>query len=121
MKKKIITLLLFILAMIMCFPIVFLLSGSIMGAAEIKEYLGPVLNDGNGYVTWSVLPKYATLRSYVELLLDTPKFFVMFWNSVGMTVSILIGQLLVSVAAAWGFARYKFPYKKLLFTLYNLL
>ena len=45
MKKKIITLLLFILAMIMCFPIVFLLSGSIMGAAEIKEYLGPVLND----------------------------------------------------------------------------
>ena len=75
MKKKIITLLLFILAMIMCFPIVFLLSGSIMGAAEIKEYLGPVLNDGSGYVTWSVLPKYATLRSYVELLLDTPKFF----------------------------------------------
>lgn len=121
MKKKIITLLLFILAMIMCFPIVFLLSGSIMGAAEIKEYLGPVLNDGSGYVTWSVLPKYATLRSYVELLLDTPKFFVMFWNSVGMTVSILIGQLLVSVAAAWGFARYEFPYKKLLFTLYIVL
>ena len=121
MKKKIITLLLFILAMIMCFPIVFLLSGSIMGAAEIKEYLGPVLNDGNGYVTWSVLPKYATLRSYVELLLDTPKFFVMFWNSVGMTVSILIGQLVVSVTAAWGFARYEFPHKKLLFTLYIVL
>ena len=121
MKKKIITLLLFILAMIMCFPIVFLLSGSIMGAAEIKEYLGPVLNDGSGYVTWSVLPKYATLRSYVELLLDTPKFFVMFWNSVGMTVSILIGQLVVSVTAAWGFARYEFPYKKLLFTLYIVL
>ena len=121
MKKKIITLLLFILAMIMCFPIVFLLSGSIMGAAEIKEYLGPVLNDGSGYVTWSVLPKYATLRSYVELLLDTPKFFVMFWNSVGITVSILIGQLVVSVTAAWGFARYEFPYKKLLFTLYIVL
>lgn len=121
MKKKIITLLLFILAMIMCFPIVFLLSGSIMGAEEIKEYLGPVLNDGSGYVTWSVLPKYATLRSYVELLLDTPKFFVMFWNSVGMTVSILIGQLVVSVTAAWGFARYEFPYKKLLFTLYIVL
>ena len=92
-----------------------------MGAAEIKEYLGPVLNDGSGYVTWSVLPKYATLRSYVELLLDTPKFFVMFWNSVGMTVSILIGQLVVSVTAAWGFARYEFPYKKLLFTLYIVL
>lgn len=45
----------------------------------------------------------------------------MFWNSVGMTVSILIGQLLVSVAAAWGFARYEFPHKKLLFTLYIVL
>ena len=74
MKKKIITLLLFILAMIMCFPIVFLLSGSIMGAAEIKEYLGPVLNDGNGYVTWSVLPKYATLRSYTEIFCNVLEF-----------------------------------------------
>ena len=118
MKKKIITLLLFILAMIMCFPIIFLLAGSIMGEGEINEYLGPVLNTRKGYVTWSILPKYATLRSYVELLLDTPKFFVMFWNSVGITVSILIGQLLVSIAAAWGFARYEFPYKKALFTLY---
>lgn len=49
------------------------------------------------------------------------KVFVMFWNSVGMTVSILIGQLVVSVTAAWGFARYEFPYKKLLFTLYIVL
>ena len=38
-----------------------------------------------------------------------------------MTVSILIGQLVVSVTAAWGFARYEFPYKKLLFTLYIVL
>jgi len=121
MKKKIITLFLFILAMAMCFPIIFLISGSLMGASEIKEYLGPVLNDSSGYVTWSMLPRYATLRSYVELLLDTPKFFVMFWNSVGMTACILAGQLIVSVAAAWGFARYEFPYKKILFTLYIVL
>ena len=31
---------------------------------------------------------------------------------------LIIGQLIVGVAAAWGFARYKFPFKKTLFTIY---
>ena len=43
----------------------------------------------------------------------------MFWNSVGMTVSILIGQLLVSVAAAWGFARYEFPHRATIYFIYS--
>lgn len=118
MKKKVITVFLFILGAIMCFPIVFLLCGSLMGSGEIKSNLGPVLENSNGYVTWTFLPQYPTLRSYVQLLLDTPKFFVMFWNSVGMVVAILLGQLLVSVAAAWGFAQYEFKYKKIIFTIY---
>ena len=42
----------------------------------------------------------------------------MFWNSVKLTAAILAGQLLVGTPAAWGFARYHFPGKKLLFTIY---
>lgn len=67
---------------------------------------------------WSLLPRYPTLRSYVEVLLDSPAFFVMFWNSIKIAVGVLAGQLLVAVPAAWGFARYEFAGKKLLFSLY---
>lgn len=41
------------------------------------------------YVFWRVLPLYPTLRSYVKVLLDSPEFFVMFWNSVKITVGVL--------------------------------
>lgn len=118
MKNKIIFLILLIISLFMCFPVVFLMTGSFMGSAEISGHLSPVLTKSNEFVTWSLLPKYPTLRSYIELLFDTPEFFIMFWNSVKIVLFTILGQLVVGVAAAWGFARYKFPCKKILFTIY---
>lgn len=121
MKRRIILSLLMILAAAVCYPIFFLLAGSLMGDGELSEHLGAVLAGGEGLMTWSVLPLAPTLRHYVELLLDSPEFFQMFWNSIQMTVGILAGQLIFGVPAAWGFARYRFPFKKILFTLYIVL
>lgn len=112
---------LLLLAFAACYPILFLLTGSLMGSDELKENLAPVLSGGTGYIKWTLLPLYPTLRSWVQVLLDTPEAFVMFWNSVKMTLAILAGQLLVGVPAAWGFARYRFPGRKLLFTVYIIL
>ena len=97
-----------------------------MGQKELNELLGAVLTADSGsasgqavsYVFWRVLPLYPTLRSYVKVLMDSPEFFVMFWNSVKITVGVLAGQILVGVPAAWGFARYRFPGKNLLFMIY---
>lgn len=105
-------------ALLAAFPVFFLASGSLMGTGELKELLQPVLTGGEGFASWKLFPRYPTLRSYVELLLDSPEFFVMFWNSVKLTGGILVGQLLVGVPAAWGFARFSFPGKKLLFIIY---
>ena len=80
MKKKL-YLLYYIIALFMCFPVIFLMAGSFMGEAELKRY-SACIGKGKDFVTWGLLPKYPTLRSYVQLLLDTPQFFVMFWNSV---------------------------------------
>lgn len=108
-------------AFLACYPIFFLLTGSLMGAGELKEDLSPVLSGGAGYIKWNFLPVYPTLRSWVRLLLDTPEVFVMFWNSVKMTAAILAGQFLVGVPAAWGFAKFRFHMKKVLFTIYIIL
>ena len=59
-----------------------------MGQKELNDLLGAVLTADSGsasgqavsYVFWRVLPLYPTLRSYVKVLLDSPEFFVMFWN-----------------------------------------
>lgn len=120
--RKILGLLLLLIpAFIACYPILFLFTGSLMGSDELRENLSPVLSGGAGYIKWTLLPLYPTLRSWVQVLLDTPEAFVMFWNSVKLTGAILGGQLLVGVPAAWGFARYRFPGRKLLFTIYIIL
>ena len=63
---------------------------------------------------------YPTLRAYVKLLyaaLDC----VAFWNSALQTVAVVAGQIFVEVPAAWAFARYPFPGKRMLWFLYMLL
>ncbi len=121
MKRRLTLLLLAAIALICLYPVIFLLTGSLMGSGELKEYLGPVLNGGGGFVSWRLIPLYPTLRNYVELLLDLPQFFVMFWNSVRLTAGILAGQLLVGVPAAWGLARYRFPFGRAIYMLYMIL
>ena len=124
--RKIGSLLLVLLALVAVFPVFFSVTGSLMGQKELNDLLGAVLTADSGsasgqavsYVFWRVLPLYPTLRSYVKVLLDSPEFFVMFWNSVKITVGVLAGQILVGVPAAWGFARYRFPGKNLLFMIY---
>ena len=127
--RKIGSLLLVLLALVAVFPVFFSVTGSLMGQKELNDLLGAVLTADSGsasgqavsYVFWRVLPLYPTLRSYVKVLLDSPEFFVMFWNSVKMTGAILLGQIVTGVPAAWGFARLDIPGKKVLFNLYIIL
>lgn len=122
MKKKIlIGGILTVFGLILCYPVIYLLSGSLMGNGELKEGLLPILTNGGGFVAWHVVPLFPTLKNFIELLLDSPEFFVMFWNSVKITAGVLVGQLLLGVPAAWGFAKYRFPGRRLFFGLYILL
>ncbi|HAQ41043.1 MAG TPA: sugar permease [Clostridiales bacterium] len=101
-------------------PVAMIAGGSLMSGDEFAQNLSPVLDDGNGenMARWSIIPQYPTLRFYVELLIDSPGFFVMFWNSCKIVFPILAGQLLICVPAAWGFARYDFRFKNILLVIY---
>lgn len=99
-------------------PVIFLLAGTFMGNQEIIECISPVFMDSGGYASWRLVPQYPTLGNVVELLLDSPEFFKMFWNSAKITVFILAGQLIFGMPAAWGMARYDFRGKKLIYMFY---
>ena len=121
MKKVLITLLLAILLFLIVFPIWIAVTGTFSAQWELKKNLSPVFLDAEGYAKWTVLPSAPTLRSLVEVLLDSPGFFVMFWNSVSISLFTLMGQLLVDVPAAWALAHFPIKGKKTVLNLYIIL
>lgn len=116
--RKAVWILLIVLALLAVYPVIFLSAGSLMGADELEDCLGAVVSGAEGYASFPVLPKYPTLQHFVEVLLDSPEFFVMFWNSILITFGVLGGQFVAGTMAAWGFARYEFPCKRGIFLLY---
>lgn len=108
-------------AVLICLPVLLILTGSVMDSLEMKQYLLPVFGDGEGYIRWKLMPDYPTFEHYGRLLFMTPSFFVLFWNSVKLVLCILAGQLLVGVPAAWAFAAYSVRGSRALFALYVVL
>ena len=122
LKEILLSIFPFILSFMVWLPLAFLLGGSLMGQLELQELLDPALRTGKeGFANWRLLPEFPTLRPYIQLLFDSPQFFVMFWNSVKLALGTLLGQVLVSVPAAWWFARSRTKISKWLFTLYIVL
>ena len=107
-----------VLGIFFCTPVLFLLTGSVTSRYELGQYLAPLSDAAKGFVYWKWMPDYPAFSHYENVLLCTPQFYVVFWNSVKITAFILAGQLLVAVPAAWAFAIYPFPRRRLLFTVY---
>lgn len=70
-------------ALLVWWPLWFLFMGALMSQEELRLTIGPALGLGTGYTVWHLLPDWPTLEPLLTLLLDTPQFFVMFWNSIG--------------------------------------
>ncbi len=120
-RKTALLLAILALAVMVCYPIWFAVTGAFSSQWELEEKLAPIFSKGGGAAYWSLLPEAPTLRSLVEVLLDSPGFFAMFWNSVAISAGILLGQLLVDIPAAWALARFQIPGKKAILTLYIIL
>ena len=104
-----------------CLPVLMLVSGSLADGLEWRQRAAGYLYDTQEYISWRWIPDYPTLEHYKRLLFYSPAFFKLFWNSIGMTGGILLGQLLIAVPAAWAFAVYRFRGKGMLFSLYVIL
>ena len=111
MKRKLLWFLMGAFALIMLLPIWIAVTGAFSSQWELTENLRPVLGNGQGLAKWTLLPQSPTLKSLVQVLLDSPEFFTMFWNSVTITAGILLGQFAIAVPAAWGLAKLNLPRK----------
>ena len=120
-RKKLLYIPIMLVGLLMLLPLCLMVTNSFLGVREIQEAYGIVLEESGEEFSFRILPQYFTLRPYVELLLDSPDFFVMFWNSCRQVFPILLGQIVIGMPAAWAFARFQFRGRRRLFFGYMVL
>ncbi len=98
-----------------------MLTGALMPLDELTATVGPVLAGEDGMASWPLLPSWPSLSPMTELLLDTPQFFVMFWNSFALVIPSVLGQLFIGAPAVWALSRLRFKGRKILMVLYIVL
>ena len=113
--------LLFLLALLVWMPLWMLVTGALTPTDELRTHLPGVLGASAELASWNLLPNRVTLRHVVELLLDTPAFFRVFWNSCVQVFPAVLGQILVGAPAAWALSQMRFRGRNALFRLYIVL
>ncbi len=118
MKRKVLYVLLIVMAVVYMMPLIITFTNSFMGSSEVENNYSTGSLGADEYVDMDVVPKKATLSQYASLLFDSPVYLHMFWNSVKLVAPIVLGQILVSAPAAYAFTVLRFRGKEGLFFLY---
>lgn len=104
------------------FPIVFMVANSFMDEKEVQSTYAVINNSkedtNQQYINIMLIPDRAVLTQYYHTLFRDPTFLVMFWNSVKLTIPIMLGQILVSLMGGYAFAKIKFPFREQIFFLF---
>ena len=107
-----------VIGAVILFPVLIAVRLPIQDSDKLERTFAPLAETGSRYVSIDYIPQYPTLKNFSKLLLYTPEFYKVFWNSILIVGSILLFQLLVAVPSAWAFAKFRFKGKELLFNLY---
>lgn len=94
-------------------PVIYIISSSLMSEGEVKTAIQNF--------KFHIIPDFFTGIQYYNALLRKPDFLVKFWNSVILTVPTVAGQIIVSVLAAYAFAKLNFKFKREIFFMFILL
>lgn len=126
---KVISVLLAVVAFLFLIPVIFTICNSFMTQQEITANYGMVFETGESgakpYISEAVnlkfIPDKVTFDQYLTVLLKSPDYLFKFWNSVILTVPIVVFQLLVALLAAYGFTRYRGRLREIIFFTYIIL
>lgn len=128
MKRKHLgcTIVVTISAVFVILPMLFMFMNSFMSAKEASNRYSEQVTAYNifsstaneHYMDATFLPSVITMDGYQSTVLEDQSYLRLFWNSVFITIPILIGQLIVSPLAAYGFEMMKIKGKEVLYFLY---
>ena len=131
MKKKryfsrtVIVLLAILFAFLFVMPTLLTITNSFMTQSEITANYGQVFGSNGGYISKTInlkfIPDKVTFAQYFTVLLKSPDYLIKFWNSVILTVPIVLAQLMVASVAAYGFTRWRGKVRDTIFFAYVIL
>lgn len=117
-KGKIFYTLFLVIIILYMMPLIITFTNSFMSSKEVENNYSTANLKENQYIEMEIVPQKVTLSQYAALLFESPVYLNMFWNSVKIVLPIVLGQILVSVPAAYAFTILKFKGKEVLFFLY---
>lgn len=127
LQRLSLTVVMTVIAVILLFPIVITFTNSIMSQLEIGINYGLIgvmkevqSGEENPFVNLKLLPDKVSWEQYEKVLIDSPFFLKLFWNSVFLIVPIIVGQTVVAAFAAYAFSKLKFRGREILFIVYVL-
>ena len=117
-KKQLGIIVFTVIVILYMFPLIITFTNSFMGRNEVERHYAKNMDGENEYLEMHIIPDKVTLSQYEELLLESPVYLNMFWNSVIITVPVVLGQIIVSTLAAYAFTVLKFRGKEIVFFFY---
>lgn len=91
------------------FPVIFIAASSLMDESEvIRSYVA-------GEMDFHIIPRSFSMNGYLEVFLYTPSYLMKFWKSMLLSTVILAGQLVISCLGGYGFAKFNFKGKNVIF------
>lgn len=113
------------IGLLMLSPFVITFTNSFMTEREILGNYGllgtmPVVTQGEPavFVNLKLIPDWLSFEQYRKVLLESPTYLFMFWNSAAMVAAIIAGQTIVSALAAYAFAKLRFKGREGWFRVY---
>lgn len=126
-RKLLLSLSLAVIALLFLFPMILTVSNSFMSEGEIRENYRAILQEDRenspdslkqSFINLKLIPDEVVIKQYYTVLVKRTKFFFMFWNSLGLVLSIIAGQTIAASMAAYAFAKIKFRFREQLFFIY---
>ncbi|MBE6701153.1 MAG: carbohydrate ABC transporter permease [Ruminococcaceae bacterium] len=118
----------------LCFAVVFVtptlltFTNSFMSETELTSSYGAVLGNvagGSSYMSQDVslklIPDMVSFKQYFTFLLQSPDYLLKFWNSVILTLPIVLGQMILASLASYGFYKCRGKVKNVVFFSYIIL
>lgn len=106
MIDKLLKWLIGILALLFLVPVIYTLVSAFMDATQLGQY------------GLNMIPRLPTTEQFFSLVIYKAQYLKYWFNSAWITLAIITGQLALSVTAAYGFAKFSFKLKNLLFGIY---
>lgn len=117
-----IELILLISSLLFLFPLAVTWTNSLMSEAEISLHYAVGLSVFDmlagvkeRFVEMALIPDQITASQYSQVLFKQPAFLILLMNSLKITVPVTLGNLAVSLMAAYGFTIWKYKYKEMIF------